>query len=58
MDVLDGHSCPARDILWPLQLLVGLGQGTNVALEPLQKEQSISVGCAELQQGSNTASPL
>lgn len=26
-DVLDGDSCPAWDISWPLQLLVGLGQG-------------------------------
>lgn len=57
-DVLDGDSCPAWDILWPLQLLVGLGQGTNVALEHLHNEQSISVGSAELQQGSNAAFPL
>lgn len=57
-DVLDGDSCPAWDISWPLQLLVGPGQGTNVALEHLHNEQSISVGSAELQQGSNAASPL
>lgn len=58
VDVPHGDSCPAWDISWPLQLLVGPGQGTNVALEHLHNEQSISVGSAELQQGSNAASPL
>lgn len=57
-DVLDGVSCPVWDISWSLQLLVGLGQGANVALEHLHNEQNLSVGSAELQQGSNAASPL
>lgn len=62
------HCCPHRCAGWGLlpcmgQLMVlaalcGAGQGTNVALKHLHNEQSISVGSAELQQGSNAASPL
>lgn len=49
---------PRTGQLMVLAALCGAGQGTNVALKHLHNEQSISVGSAELQQGSNAASPL